>query len=441
MLNPGSKVYFKTSGLDESRVIPIRVLAGGDSKRVMMLDMTQPATDDTRVVPVQAVTSMRAIAAQIQPLFALPLGDLGSGAVDTTPVRAALPTATFTRATAAAARLSTGLWKLDVATGVARSHYWDYTPGSGVYTYGGFISEGAATQILTAPRDMTNAAWTATNVTVAQTGTGIDGVVNSCSRLTCTTNGGTVLQTITAAATTRTYSCFIRRVTGSGTITIQQGATTLDVTASLTANGFALVQLPASVLNSVIGIVMGTSGDVILVDCNQFESGAFATTPIPAAGTRNADVLTYTFSGNADATQGTCYADCASFWSTAPASVPIFVGLGTAAANSPLTVSGAAADTTMNIRDGTTVVQKAALTSMFTGVRKRASAWGGVTMAVTGDGATVQSGAFDGDIGSSGIGIGIRGDGGGSQAYGTIQNVVIWAPQFPNTALQTMTGN
>lgn len=242
-----------------------------------------------------------------EPVFVLPLTDNGSGVVNTL-IDRGTGVATFTRATAAACRLSTGLWKLDVASGAARSHYLDLTPGSGTYTYGGYLSEPAATQLAVAPRDMTNAAWVAVNVTVAQTGTGIDGVVNACSRLTSGAIGGSVQQTVVAAASTRTYSCSITRISGTGTITINQGATTLDVTASLVTNFPVLVQLPASVLNAAFGITFGASGDVIFVDCNQFEAGGLATTPIPAAGTRNADSFVFSdITGFFNAAAGTIY--------------------------------------------------------------------------------------------------------------------------------------
>jgi hypothetical protein len=241
--------------------------------------------------------------------FILPLLDLGNGAVDTSLVRGTGP-ATFTRATAAACRLATGLWKLDVASGVARSHYL------ADLSYGGYLAEPAATQLITpsaAVRDMTNAAWVKTSMTAAKTSIGIDGAANACSRLTATGANGTALFTLTAAASSRTYSFFVKRVTGAGAIQITQdnGATWTTLTVT---SGFTLVQLNASVLNAVFGIRIITSGDAIDVDCNQFEAGAFATTPIPAAGTRNADALTYPFSGNALATAGLLYAEVTTEW-------------------------------------------------------------------------------------------------------------------------------
>ena len=125
---------------------------------------------------------------------------------------------------------------------------------------------------------------------------------NSCSSITATAGAATCLQTITEAATASAYSLFVRRITGTGTLTIQQGATTLDVTASINSSTFTRVELDASVLNPVIGFIIGTNGDKFAIDMNQFENTAGkATSPIPTttiAVARNADVLTYSPTGN-----------------------------------------------------------------------------------------------------------------------------------------------
>ena len=370
--------------------------------------------------------------------FYLPLYDSGSGAVNTTLTRG-VGSPTFSRSTAGACRLSTGLWKLDVASGVARSHYWEFS--AGVYTYGGYLSESAATQILTAPRDMTNAAWTkGATVTVAQTGTGIDGVVNACSRVTfgAVQATNTVLQTITAAASSRTYSAFLTRVTGTGVIEItQDGVTFTDVTSQINSTSGVQVQLNASQLNAVIGIRGATNGDVILVDCNQFEAGNFATTPIPAAGSRNADILSYTYAGNANGALGTFYVETATLWSTsAPAATAVLTFDNLSAA--PMYTDVSRASTEIGVSDGTGAVTKTGLAAMHTGVRKRASSWGGTTMSITGDGVAVDNGAFDGSFGSTLINIMSNATGGGNWS-GTAKNVRIWTTQLANQQLQAIT--
>lgn len=145
-------------------------------------------------------------------------------------------------------------------------------------------------------RDLTNAAWVKTTMTAAKTSTGIDGVANSCSRLTATAANAMALQTVTIAAASRSFAPYIKRITGTGTIEItQDGVTWTDVTASVNSSSFTLVPtLVASILNPVFGIRLGTNGDAIDVDFVDLEDGSYKTSPIPvttAAVTRAADVV------------------------------------------------------------------------------------------------------------------------------------------------------
>lgn len=238
--------------------------------------------------------------------LAIPFPDLGAGVVDTsTRVTAAAPT--FTRATAAWTKLSTGLWA-SIATGTARSFYSGFNTAAGSYL--GYLAEGARTNQCLQARDTSNASWTKVNMTGAKDQIGIDGVTNSASSLTATAINGSCLQTITEAATTSAFSVFIKRITGTGTVTIQQGVSTSEISASLNSSTYTRVELDASVLNPVIGIVLGTNGDKIAVDMQQFENGGFASTPIPTttiAVARNADVLSYPVATWFNASAGTFF--------------------------------------------------------------------------------------------------------------------------------------
>ena len=360
----------------------------------------------------------------------VPLLDGGAGVATTT--SATLGTATFNRATTAAARLSTGVWNLGVGAGSPRAHYL----ASGAY--GGYLSEGAATQILLNPRDMTQAAWVATTMTTAHTSTGMDGVASAATRLTATNTNATLLQTVAAVATSRTYSCYIKRITGSGGIGIcQDGVTFTDVTAQVNSSGFSLVQLNASQLNAVMGIRLAVSGDAIDVDCNQFEAGAFATTPIPAGGSRSADDLSYAAAGNFNTNVGTLYAEVSSEWATAPALAPIIVGVD-AAATQLLSCEAAAAATTVASYDGTNTVQQTGLTSYNGAVQKVAVAWGAGALAVTGNGLAAATGSFDGAYGTTAIEIGAA-TGATNPWNGTIRNLRIWQSQLSNATLLSIT--
>jgi hypothetical protein len=160
----------------------------------------------------------------------------------------------------------------------------------------GLLIEQAATNGLNYSRDLTNAAWTKTNMTTALTATGIDNVANSATTLTATAGNATVLQSYTQASSTVAQSAFVKRVTGSGTINMTTDGGTTWNTITVTSN-WTLVQFSqAAVTNPNCGFRIVTNGDAISVDFVQNEVGTFATSPIlttSAAATRNLDVLTY----------------------------------------------------------------------------------------------------------------------------------------------------
>jgi len=361
------------------------------------------------------------------PGLVLPFADAGAGTVTLTPERG-LGAASFTRATTAWTRLSNGLLG-SVASGAARS--W-YLPDG---TYGGYMCEAAATQIILDPRDMTTANWTlGATMTRAHTSTGADGTVNSATRLTggAVSATNTILQTVAAAATSRTYSCYVKRVTGTGTITLKQGTATLDITALINSSTYTLVQLNDNELNVACGLQITTNGDAIDVDFNQFEAGEISTSPIPAAGTRNADVLSYPFTGNVLSTIGTAYAEIYGSWKSPSSYILISTGTGQK-------YMGRAGNTTScTIYDGTTTVTKSGLTDTSTAIRRRATSWGSSGLFVTGDGASLASGSFDGTMSVVGA-LGIGGAGDAGNFSGTIKNVQIWQVQLTDGALQALT--
>lgn len=182
-----------------------------------------------------------------------------------------------------------------VADGVGRfaSHWHD---GSS-WVNEGFQAEGTRIQLSAAPRDLTNAAWTATNITPALNATGLDGVANSATTLTATANNGTITESITSAINDHSTRFWIKRVTGTGTIEITDNnfTNTLDVTSALSSTLWTPHHVVRNQANPVIGIRMGTSGDVIEVDVAQPEVGSIPSSPILVAGaTRNRDELQYT---------------------------------------------------------------------------------------------------------------------------------------------------
>lgn len=356
--------------------------------------------------------------------------DLGAGQVDTSLWRGVGP-ATFTRATAAACRLGSGLWKLDVAAGVPRSHYLPDL------SYGGYLCEGAAAQLITpaaAVRDMTNAAWVKTSMTAAKTSVGIDGVANACTRLTATGANGTALFTLTAAASSRTYSFYVKRITGAGNIQITQNNGGAWTTVAVTAV-FTLVQLNASVLNAVFGIRIVTSGDAIDVDVNQFEAGGMATTPIPPAGVRNADILSYPAAGNAADAAGTAYAE---FSATFESGLSERI-IGTDASSQAL-LAMLAVSTEIHNFDGTNAAPSNSDATMLNGlIHKAASTWApGRLISSLSGGIGSANNNYDGSITGAHI---LIGNNNGTDLFlnGTIKNVRLYAAAVTDAILQQMT--
>lgn len=192
---------------------------------------------------------------------------------------------TLTRTTAGYAQANSGIWSA-------------FSSGQFRQTDRGLLIEEARTNNLLQCRDMTNAAWVkGATVTVAQNQTGIDGTVNSATLVTggAVTATNTVLQTITLGSAADTYSVWLKRVTGSGTIEISaDGSTWTGVTLNTSYQQF---QVQQTLANPVCGIRITTNGDQLAADFSQLETGAFATSPVlttAAAATRNADVITMT---------------------------------------------------------------------------------------------------------------------------------------------------
>lgn len=121
-------------------------------------------------------------------------------------------------------------------------------------------------------RDLTNAVWTATNVTTAKNQTGADGVANTATLLTASANGGAVSQGFTIASAAKVFSADIKRVTGTGTVllSLDGGTTTTDVSSLINSSSYTQVYVAsAAVTNPVCWISLGTSGDQIAVDFAQ----------------------------------------------------------------------------------------------------------------------------------------------------------------------------
>jgi hypothetical protein len=288
-------------------------------------------------------------------------------------------------------------------------------------------------------RDATNAAWTKSNVTAAKTATGLDNVANSASRLTAAANDATLLQLLTAATGTRTTSAWIKRVSGSGTVSITRNGGTgwTDITSSLVTGTWVPVSLTSDVgANPTVGLKMGTSGDVIDVDCFQDEDGAWRTSPIlttTAAVTRNADVLSYSSAFAVAGGSAAC-----SLQSVVPISTSNAVALAGDANARIMYFTSATARNSGAVWDATNTAT-ATGNSISTGIRKRSSRWGADLM-LCADGTLGTTQAFDGSMGASTTMYVGCNQAGADQLSGNIGEVHIWNPtQLTDTQMQQVT--
>ncbi len=149
--------------------------------------------------------------------------------------------------------------------------YGSGVPGE-VYASGQWWLYGApaATNLQIQSKDLTNAEWTASNMTVAFTATGMTGAANDASDLTATAGNATVIANqIVAASADQTTRWFIKRKTGTGVIeiTVDNGTTWQDVTTEVdSAAGFnECIESLAATVNIQIGIRIVTSGDAVYV--------------------------------------------------------------------------------------------------------------------------------------------------------------------------------
>lgn len=217
-------------------------------------------------------------------------------AIDSTFVGGALPTGwTFTRGSSGTYFASNGLLKT-AASGEARFPY------SSSLVCLGLLLERQSTNNILWCRDGTNAAWTKTTMTTALTATGIDGAANSATRLTA----GGANSRITQACVAGVCSVYLRRVSGSGTVSITGNNFTGTTTCTLSTSWqrFSVTAAGAS----TFGIQIATNGDVIEMDYAQSEAGVTATMPIlttTGTVTRSADAVNYTGAAAAGASLST----------------------------------------------------------------------------------------------------------------------------------------
>ncbi len=168
----------------------------------------------------------------------------------------------------------------------------------------------------------------------------------------------------------------------------------------------------------------------------QINVASFPSTYIPAGVSPPYEGITWsTFAGNASATEGTLYVETKTQWATAANVYPL-ISFGTATLY-PL-YSNTSVSTTISTSDGTNTVSRTGVNAMDAAVVKLACSWIGTKLAIAGTGANATSGTFDGNMGSTAIGVGNPTTGTGVVWNGYIRNITIWSGAANNGQLNAL---
>jgi hypothetical protein len=164
---------------------------------------------------------------------------------------------------------------------------------------------------------------------------GLDGVVGAGSQVTASGANGTIWQLLTAASNPFTFSAYVRRVTGTGTVnmTLDAGLTWTPIALTADYQRFSITQ---TILNPTAGFQLVTSGDQIVVDYTNVEQATNASSPIittAAQASRAAETLTGSYSSFFSAAQGTALLTGVFPVPVALATTPVLFSIGTDANN------------------------------------------------------------------------------------------------------------
>ena len=410
----------------------------------------------------------------------VPLNDLGDGVVDINILRGLGPVV-FTRTTPAICRLANGLLKKVIA-GVPRSHY--LADG----TYAGYLTENARTNLCLRSEEFDHAVWTSTatvvpNVAIAPDGTlTADSLADNDAGAFHSKNQGIAIPNDNA---TYAVSLFVKKTTilptavlginlslsggvgvntnprlntvsgvagGSGTPVVESWGDYWRITGFITNNTSGNTALGMNVYPAArmsADETVGGADDAAAIGTNivwgaQVEAATgnclASSTYIPTLGAsvvRNGDRINGPLA-NINQAQGSAYAEVGLPADGRTIHTGIWLG---SASNGYMLYGGGVALTLTQISDGNTPnAQRAGLSNLSTGIRKRASSWNTNYKAVTGDGLTVGSTPnYHGTLGTTPNGFHIGTSTSGDQPFGTIKNVKLWNRQLSDADLEYLT--
>lgn len=313
------------------------------------------------------------------------------------------------------------------------------------------LLEPTRTNIALWNRDLTNAAWVATNMTTAHNQTGVDIGSNAATLLTATAGNATVLQTVTLASSQRQMSAYIKRGTGFGTIqmTTDGGTTWTTINPSIVVYTRFTIP-PQTVTNPSFGFRIVTSGNTIIVDLVQNETGSFPTMPVATtttALTQDADVWDIAIGGTSPLITSQELDIAIKFIELGGATIAAQSGVvcvgGGPGANGSLFIAGSAGGSYWGYNDnqGTQVVSNTGLPSVAFGdivtVRFRVSAAGVVLIGIAKNDLDEQLGVASAALGMSTswanntLSIGNRGGGAATAGAIGVLSVEIWPARTP----------
>lgn len=212
------------------------------------------------------------------------------------------PTSTFT-ASRGASNPATIIDGAGLVTTVTTSNtprfvggYYDET---GFHAQKGLLCEDATTNRLIQSNLFSDAAWTATTITVTNADAGStspDGVATASSLNATGANATLVQPFVDAVAGVWTASVWMKRKTGTGTINLRANVLDSYTAVTLTSSWCKFQVQSSSLTNPAFDLQITTSADEVYIYGSQLEKLMFATSYVPTttvALTRNLQVYSY----------------------------------------------------------------------------------------------------------------------------------------------------
>lgn len=180
--------------------------------------------------------------------------------------------------------------------------YYDTT---GFHSRPGLFVENTVTNRALWSSAFENVVWTKTNITAVDGGSLTGSPTTTVTTLTATSTDGTLTQAFTdAAAGVYTADIFVKRKTGTGTISLRANTADgyTDITTSVSALMWTRVQVQSSsATNPTFDLKISTSGDELYVVAADLAKLPYMTTHIPITTTaraRAAEQVAYTIASN-----------------------------------------------------------------------------------------------------------------------------------------------